>query len=110
VLGTGDDARTQFQLVKHYPSGSVIEVQTITKPVAGTVEVYLEGIEQASGWSVDATTGLVTFGTPPALDVGITADFAFDVPARFDTDHMAVTLESYRLHAWQQIPIVELRT
>ena len=26
------------------------------------------------------------------------------------TDHMAVTIESYRLHAWQQIPIVELRT
>ena len=29
---------------------------------------------------------------------------------RFDTDHMAVTIETYRLHAWQQIPIVELRT
>jgi hypothetical protein len=32
------------------------------------------------------------------------------VPVRFDTDHMAVTIESYPLHAWQQIPIVELRT
>jgi hypothetical protein len=29
---------------------------------------------------------------------------------RFDTDHMAVTIESYRLHAWQQIPILEFRT
>jgi hypothetical protein len=25
LLGIGDDAQTQFQLVKHYPSGSVIE-------------------------------------------------------------------------------------
>ena len=40
----------------------------------------------------------------------VTADFEFDVPARFDTDHMAVTIESYRLHAWQQIPLVEIRT
>jgi uncharacterized protein (TIGR02217 family) len=40
----------------------------------------------------------------------VTADFEFDVPVRFDTDHMAVTIETYRLHAWQQIPIVELRT
>jgi hypothetical protein len=32
------------------------------------------------------------------------------VPVRLDTDHMAVAVESYRLHAWQQIPIVELRT
>ena len=109
LLGTGDDVLTQFQLVKHYPSGSVIEVRTITKPVAGTVKVYLDGVEQLSGWSVDTTTGLVTFGTAPALGVEVTADFEFDVPVRFDTDHMAVTIETYRLHAWQQIPIVELR-
>jgi hypothetical protein len=32
------------------------------------------------------------------------------VPVRFDTDHMAVIIETYRLHAWQQIPIVEIRT
>ncbi len=110
LLGTGDDAQTQFQLVKHYPSGSVIEVRTITKPVAGTVKVYLDGVEQLSGWSVDTTTGLVTFSTAPALGVEVTADFEFDVPVRFDTDHMAVTIETYRLHDWQQIPIVELRT
>jgi Conserved hypothetical protein 2217 (DUF2460) len=47
LLGTGDDATTQFQLVKHYPSGSVIEVRTITKPIAGTVKVYLDGTLQA---------------------------------------------------------------
>ena len=109
LLGIGDDALTQFQLVKHYPSGSVIEVRTITKPVAGTVKVYLDEVEQLSGWSVDTTTGLVTFSTAPAMGVEVTADFEFDVPVRFDTDHMAVTIETYRLHAWQQIPIVELR-
>ena len=106
----GHQTLQTIQLVKEYPSGSVIEVRTITKPVAGTVKVYLDGVEQLSGWSVDTTTGLVTFGTPPALGVEVTADFEFDVPVRFDTDHMAVTIESYRLHAWQQIPIVELRT
>jgi len=70
--------------------------------------VYLDGIEQAPGWSVD--TGIVTFSTAPTSGVEVTADFEFDVPVRFDTDHMAVTIETYRLHAWQQIPIVELRT
>ena len=108
-LGIGDDALTQFQLVKQYPSGSVMEVRTITKPVAGTVKVYLDGEEQLAGWSVDTTTGLVTFGTAPAPGVEVTADFAFDVPVRFDTDHMVVTIETYQLHNWQQIPIVELR-
>jgi uncharacterized protein (TIGR02217 family) len=88
----------------------VIEVRTIAKPVAGTAKVYLDGTLQASGWSVDTTTGLVTFSLPPALGVEVTADFEFDVPVRFDTDHMAVTIDSYRLHSWHQIPIVELRT
>src|SRR5687768_751170 len=106
LLGTGDDAATQFQRVKHYPSGSVIEVRTITKPVAGTVKVYLDDVEQLSGWSVDTTTGLVTFSMPQALGVEVTADFEFDAPVRFDTDHMAVTVETFRLHRWQQIPIV----
>ena len=32
----------------------------------------------------------MTFGTAPTLDVEVTADFEFDVPVRFDTDHMAV--------------------
>jgi uncharacterized protein (TIGR02217 family) len=110
LLGTGDDAQIQFQLVKHYPSGSVIDVRTITKPVAGTARVYLDGVEQLSGWSVDTTTGLVTLSTAPALGVEVTADFEFDVPVRFDTDHMAITIETYKLHNWQQIPIVELRS
>jgi uncharacterized protein (TIGR02217 family) len=76
----------------------VIEVRTITKPVAGTVKVYLGSVEQLSSWSVDTTTGLVTFSMPPAPGVEVTADFEFDVPVLFDTDHMAVTIETYRLH------------
>ena len=72
------------------------------------MKVYLDSVEQRSGWSVDTTIGLIT-GTPPTLGVEVMADFEFDVPVRFDTDHLAVTIETYRLHNWQQIPIVELR-
>jgi uncharacterized protein (TIGR02217 family) len=74
----------------------VIEVRTITEPVAATVKVYLDGIQQLPGWSVDTTTGLVTFSTAPALGVEVTAEFEFDVPVRLGTDRMAVTIETYR--------------
>jgi uncharacterized protein (TIGR02217 family) len=110
LLGTGDDAIETFQLVKRYPSGSVIEVRPVTKPVAGSVRIYKDSVEQLSGWSVDVTTGLITFTAAPMVGVQITADFEFDVPVRFDTDHMAVTIETFRLHRWQQIPILELRS
>jgi hypothetical protein len=61
-------------------SGSGLEVRTITKPVLGSVHLYKDAVEQLFGWSVDTTTGLVTFGMAPALGVEFTADFEFDVP------------------------------
>ena len=51
---------------------------------------------------MDTTTGVVRFSVPPALDLEVTADFEFDVPVRFDTDHMAVTIETYQLHTQGQ--------
>jgi uncharacterized protein (TIGR02217 family) len=33
----------------------------------------------------------------------------FDIPCRFDIDQMQVSIESYRLYSWGQIPIVEVR-
>jgi hypothetical protein len=44
-----------------------------------------------------------------AAGVEITADFELDVPMPFDTDRMAVTIGILRLHASQQISIVQQR-
>ena len=76
AIGTGDGTTTAFQLVKRYASGNQTWTRTITKPVAGTVKVYRDGVEATSGWSVDPTAGLVTFTTAPNVGVQITADFA----------------------------------
>ena len=43
------------------------------------------------------------------MGVEISVDFEFGVPGLFDTDHMALIIETFRLHRWQQIPMVELR-
>lgn len=109
AIGTGDGATTAFQLVKHYASGSQVWVRTITKPVAGTVVIALDGAEQLGGWSVDTTTGVVTFDSAPAEGVAVTAGFAFDVPVRFDTDMLDVTLDLERLGSITTIPLLEIR-
>ncbi len=108
-IGTGDGATTAFQLVKRYASGSQIWSRTITKPVADTVRVALDGAEQPSGWSVDTTAGVVTFDGAPAEGVAITAGFEFDVPVRFDTDALDVTLDLERLGSITSIPLLEIR-
>ncbi len=109
ALGTGDGTATDFQLVKVYSSGSQSWTRTITKPVDGTVTVAIDGIEQSSGWSVDTTTGLITFTTAPASGAIITAGFEFDVPVRFDTDTLDVTLDIERLGSITSIPLIEVR-
>ena len=109
VIGTGDGTTTDFQLVKVYASGSQTWVRTITKPVAGSVLVAIDGVEQASGWTVDTTTGVVSFDAAPASGAAITAGFEFDVPVRFDTDTLDVTLDLERLGSITSIPLLEIR-
>ncbi len=109
TLGIGDGTTQIFQLVKNYASGAGSEIRTITKPVSGTVAVYANGVKKTTGVSVNATTGIVTFSTAPAQGVIITADFEFDVPVRFDTDEMDVTIENFNLNEWSDIPIIEIR-
>ena len=109
-IGTGNGSATLFQLTKRYTSGAQSWTRAITKPVAGTVTVALNGTPQASGWSVSTATGLITFTTAPAAGVAITAGFEFDVPVRFDTDALDVTLDIERLGSITSIPLVEIRT
>ena len=108
-IGTGDGATTAFQLVKRYASGAQAWTRTITKPVADSVRIALNGEAQVSGWSVDGSTGLITFASPPPAGITITAGFAFDVPVRFDTDTLNVTLDLERLGSITSIPLVEIR-
>lgn len=108
-LGTGTGAQTQFQLIKRYQSGGVEEVRAVTKPVAGTVKLYLNSVLQNSGVSVNTATGMVTFSSPPGSGVAVSADFEFDVPVRFDTDRLSASLDAYGVHSWNDIPLVELR-
>lgn len=109
TLGTSDGTTSSFQLAKRYASGSEIVTRIIAKPVAGMVKLYRDGVLATSGWSVEAATGLVSFAAVPAAGVIVTADFEFDVPARFDTDQMDLTVETYELGSWGQIPVVEIR-
>jgi uncharacterized protein (TIGR02217 family) len=55
-----------YQLQKQYGSGTTplaigLPVRTIYKPVTGTTLVGISNVATANGWTVDTTTGLVTF-------------------------------------------------
>ena len=111
AIGTGDASETDFQLVKVYGSDFAPWTREIRKPIAGTIKVALDGTEQVEGadYTLDATTGMVSFTTAPGNGVAVTAGFWFDVPARFDTDRLEVSLERFSHGEIPNIPIVEVR-
>lgn len=108
-IGTGTGGLQTFQLAKRYTSGSQSWTRAIAKPVAGSVRLALNGVEQSSGWSLDPSTGSITFAVAPGEGVAITAGFEFDVPVRFDSDMLDVTLDLERLGSITSIPLVEIR-
>jgi uncharacterized protein (TIGR02217 family) len=109
LVGAGDGATTAFQLRKAYRSGDQTWWRPVTRPRPATVQVALDAVPLASGWSVAGGSGIVTFDTAPGDGVAVTAGFEFDVPVRFDTDRLDVTLDIERLGSIASIPLVEVR-
>lgn len=121
-IGTGDGSTVTFQLrkqdiVDHEDGGSPL-IQTITnrlitKPVAGTVLIGVNGSQvleaDSPGWSVDLTTGIVTFTAPPGGGEVITAGFEFDCHVRFNNDLLVTSFVSSFEMQSGSIELTELR-
>ena len=111
ILGLGDGAKAAFPLTKTYRSGAQSYVRPILKPVAGTVKVAVSGdpLTETIHYVLDDTTGEITFSDAPAPDALITAGFEFDVPVRFDTDRIQVSVASFQAGDVLAVPVLEVR-
>lgn len=110
---------TTFQIQKVYNASGVLYNRAIKKPIAdtfgdtaatqlnSTVHVFHSGGEVTSGWTVDCSTGIVTFGSAPGYTPS--AQFQYHVPCRFETDEMSLTQNSPGSYDWQKIALLELR-
>ena len=113
AIGEGDGETRTFPLKKSYGSIHAPYARAIRKPVSGSVRVAIDGQEAAEGdaWSCDPTEGTVTFAEasvpPPGAE--ITAGFLFDVPVRFDTDRLEISLSGFQAGEIPVIPLVEIR-
>lgn len=79
---------TTFQLHKKYVSGAQTMLRKIAKPVSGTVEILVSGA--AATATINTVTGVVTIAAAPAA-ANVTWAGQFDVPMRFDFDHLQAT-------------------
>jgi len=103
TLGIGDGTRSHFPLVKNYGAAT----RRITRPVAGSVRVAVNGAETAA-WSLD-DRGVIVFAVPPAADAVITAGYRFDVPVRFAEDRLEVSRATFLAGEAGSVPLIEVR-
>lgn len=104
LLGLGDGVRTQFALVKLYGE----QERRITRPVAGSVRVFVDGVERVSGWTLVAK-GLVQFEDAPDENAEVRAGFSFDVPVRFAEDRLSLSRATFEAGEVASVPLVEVR-
>lgn len=115
-IGTTDGSDATWQIVKAYVSGPTTVYRSITRPVSGTVKCWVDGTERtlgagASQFQVNLSTGIITLGTTLAALSSklIEVSCDFDVPARFDSDQIALTQRSHEIGEWPDIPVIEIR-
>jgi uncharacterized protein (TIGR02217 family) len=112
TLGTGDGTRSRFDLIKSYGTTFAPYARRVTKPVAGTVLIAVNGVASPpDNHIIDTTSGAVIFqpGHIPPAGAVITAGFHFDVPVRFDTDKLEINLSGFHSGAIPSIPLIEIR-
>lgn len=84
IIGQGDGATVNFQVVKAYVVGTSSMIRKITKVVAG-LQVFVNGVLSNTA-TVNLNTGIVTFPSPPAVGAQIKVNGEFDVHVRFKND------------------------
>lgn len=97
-----------FQLQKEYGLGQVALAgigrpkRLIKKPIEGTAKIAVAGVVVSSGFTVDYSTGLVTFSSAPAGEV--TGGCEFDIPCAFVSSFDVSALEN----GWREVSGISL--
>ncbi|BAV66234.1 DUF2460 domain-containing protein [Sphingobium cloacae] len=107
-LGTGDGVKAEFQLMRFYGEGEEAQARAITRPVAGSIRVAVDGVERLSGWS-HAGMGVIAFDVAPEDGAVLTAGFRFDVPVRFAEDRLDINRATFAAGEAPSVPLVEIR-
>ena len=110
ILGAGDGERVTFSLLKAYGAGETAYLRPISKPVAGSALVAIDGAPLAPGaFTVASESGIVTLDAAPVLGAVVSAGFIFDTPVRFDIDRLDMSIDGFGAGHAVAIPLVEVR-
>lgn len=113
IIGEGDGENRRFALTKTYGLGEDAYRRLIWKPDVATLQVAVAGVAQTSptDFEFDPATGEIVFSiaSVPADGVSVTTGYEFDVPVRFDTERIEISLHAFKAGQIPSIPLVEVQ-
>lgn len=113
AVGTGDGTSARFKLTKAYGEGSDAYLRNISLPDPATLKIGVNGVAATVSvdFYLDQQTSEVVFKPEaiPAAGATISAGYEFDVPVRFDTDRMSVSLTAFKAGQIPAIPLIEVQ-
>jgi uncharacterized protein (TIGR02217 family) len=104
-VGLGNGAITSWPLERLFGPTFYDLVVAAIADGSRPFNVYLNGVKQASGWTVGSSLGYsgvgdtLAFTTPPANGVTVTCDFSFYFLCHFSDD--AMDFENFMYQVWQ---------
>lgn len=107
VIGTGNGVTTVFQITQTHTVGGVSSVRNITRPVA-SFTVKKDGVTTLAGYSIDYSTGLLTFTVAPANAVVVSVSGVYDIPVRFDMTYEATGMTGFLEHI-ESLTLLEVK-
>lgn len=112
ILGLGNGKEKTFQLIKSYSfsvnNKSINYIRKITKPVKGKVSIFIDSNDITDSVDINYENGEVSFSSAPEEGKIISANFEFDVPVRFESNILKLSLNSPNSGEIKDIKIVEI--
>ncbi len=96
---------------KQYTDAGVTRSRKITKPITGTVSVAVDGSTVTTGFTINYSTGIITFDSAVDVDNAVTWGGQFHVPVRFGKEidgAIVLTQDDFGVRSAQDIPLIEL--
>lgn len=96
TLGTATASQTDFQLIKTYTTGGRTQSRKITRPIAASVLIAVDGAPQTitTHYTIE-TGGIIRFVSGMTGGEVVTAGFRFYVPVAFASDDVDITIHNY---------------
>ncbi|MEM8749419.1 MAG: DUF2460 domain-containing protein [Pseudomonadota bacterium] len=112
IIGIGDGVTDRFPLIKTYGTGDNAYQRPISRPVTTSVVVAVDEIAFSAPieFELDTENAEIVFqpGHIPANGAIVTAGFEFDVPVRFGSDQLSISLAAFNAGEVPSIPLQEV--